>query len=289
MKRKSYNVIIEYMGITIGCAFMAFSLNFFLGPHTIAPGGVTGLAIVIQQTIGIPIDVTNLVINIPLFILGLMVLGKAFGAKTAYATLIISGFIRLLLILHGENVMLIADLLLASIYGGVIMGIGLGIVFRSGGTTGGTDLAGAILNNYFPNISTAKLMMFLDLMVVAAAGIVKKDLETSLYSVIALYITVKLVDFIVEGLNYSKAIYVISNNSEEIGQRIMDEVGRGVTALKARGFYTGDDKDVLMCVVNRSQVAKLKKIAHEIDERAFIMITTIHEVLGEGFKEINKK
>lgn len=289
MKRKNYNVIMEYIGITIGCAMMAFSLNFFLEPHTIAPGGVTGLAIVIQKTVGVPIDLTNLVINIPLFILGLMVLGKTFGAKTAYATLILSGFIRVFLISCGDDAMITNDLLLASIYGGVIMGIGLGVVFRCGGTTGGTDLAGAILHTYFPNISIAKLMMFLDLLVVSAAGIVKRDIETSLYSVIALYISVKLVDFIVEGLSYAKAIYVISKDSEEIGQRIMDEIGRGVTALKARGFYTGEEKEVLMCVVNRTQVAKLKKIAYEIDERAFIMITTIHEVLGEGFKEINKK
>ena len=267
---------------------VAFSLNFFLEPHTIAPGGVTGLAIVIQKTIGIPIDLTNLIINIPLFILGLVVLGRTFGAKTAYATVMLSAFIRLFIILY-SNLIITNDLLLSSIYGGVIMGVGLGIVFRSGGTTGGTDLAGAILNKFFPSISTAKLMMILDLMVVATAGIVEKNIETSLYSVIALYIAVKLIDFVVEGLNYAKAVYVISDSSEEIGHKIMEDIGRGVTALKARGFYTGNDKEVLLCVVNRTQVAKLKKIAYEIDKRAFIMVTTIHEVLGEGFKDINKK
>ena len=288
MKKEFYNVIIEYVGITIGCAMVAFSLNFFLEPHTIAPGGVTGLAIVIQKTIGIPIDLTNLIINIPLFILGLVVLGRTFGAKTAYATVMLSAFIRLFIILY-SNLIITNDLLLSAIYGGVIMGVGLGIVFRSGGTTGGTDLAGAILNKFFPSISTAKLMMILDLMVVATAGIVEKNIETSLYSVIALYIAVKLIDFVVEGLNYAKAVYVISDSSEEIGHKIMEDIGRGVTALKARGFYTGNDKEVLLCVVNRTQVAKLKKIAYEIDKRAFIMVTTIHEVLGEGFKDINKK
>jgi len=288
LKKEFYNVIIEYVGITIGCAMVAFSLNFFLEPHTIAPGGVTGLAIVIQKTIGIPIDLTNLIINIPLFILGLVVLGRTFGAKTAYATVMLSAFIRLFIILY-SNLIITNDLLLSSIYGGVIMGVGLGIVFRSGGTTGGTDLAGAILNKFFPSISTAKLMMILDLMVVATAGIVEKNIETSLYSVIALYIAVKLIDFVVEGLNYAKAVYVISDSSEEIGHKIMEDIGRGVTALKARGFYTGNDKEVLLCVVNRTQVAKLKKIAYEIDKRAFIMVTTIHEVLGEGFKDINKK
>lgn len=285
MSNKKHSAIIEYIGITIGCALMAISLNFFLKPNMIAPGGVTGLAIIIEGLIGIPIDITNLIINIPLFITGLIILGKAFGVKTAYAIFILSGFIRLFLIIFGEGAMITHDVLLAAIYGGVLLGVGLGAVFRFGGTTGGTDLAGAILNKYFPTVSTAKLMMILDLIVVATAGVVEKNIETSLYSVIALYITVKLADFIVEGLSYAKAFYIISKDSNIIGDRIIQEIGRGVTALEARGLYTGSKKDVLMCVVNRAQVAKLKKIVYEIDEKAFIMVTTAHEVLGEGFKD----
>lgn len=288
LSSKKHNVIIEYVGITLGCALMAISLNFFLKPNTIAPGGVTGLAIVIEELAGIPIDVTNLAINIPLFIGGLMVLGKAFGIKTFYAIVMLSAFIRLFLIYFGEGAMITHDILLATIYGGVLLGVGLGAVFRFGGTTGGTDLAGAILNRFFPNISTAKLMMMLDLVVVAIAGLVQRNIETSLYSIIALYIIVKLADFIVEDLSYAKAFYIISKDSEEIGQRIMQEIGRGVTALEGRGLYTGNKKEVLLCVVNRVQVAKLKKVVYEVDEKAFIMVTTIHEVVGEGFKEVKK-
>ncbi|SET06087.1 Uncharacterized membrane-anchored protein YitT, contains DUF161 and DUF2179 domains [Natronincola peptidivorans] len=288
MSNKKQQVVVEYVGITVGCALMALSLNFFLKPNTVAPGGVTGLAIVIEELTGIPLDITNLAINIPLFLGGLAVLGKTFGVKTAYSILMLSAFIRFFIILFGEGAMITHDILLASIYGGVLLGVGLGAVFRFGGTTGGTDLAGAILNNYFPNMSTAKLMMILDLMVVAVAGIVGQNIETSLYSVIALYIMVKLADFIVEDLSYSKAFYIISKDSDVIGKRIIEEIGRGVTALEGRGFYTGTKKDVLMCVVNRAQVAKLKKIVYEIDKKAFIMVTTIHEVLGEGFKEIKK-
>ncbi|KAB3534175.1 YitT family protein [Alkaliphilus pronyensis] len=280
--------IIEYIGITIGCGLMAISLIFFLEPNTIAPGGVTGLAILIQKLTGIPIDVTNLAFNIPLFITGIYVLGKLFGIKTAYATIALSGFIRLFIIMFGSGAMLTGDLLLSSIYGGVIMGVGLGLVFLYGGTTGGTDLAGAILNHFFPTISTAKLMMLLDLIIVAAAGLVEKNIETSLYSIIALYILVKVADFIVEGLSYAKAFYIISNSPNEIAKRIIDEMGRGVTALEGKGLYTGTKRDILLCVVNRAQVAKLKKLVYEIDDKAFIMVTTIHEVLGEGFKEIKK-
>lgn len=288
MKNEKYSLFLEYLGITMGCALMSMGLIFLLEPNTIAPGGVTGLAIVIFKLTGVPIDVTNLVINIPLFITGLILLGGAFGMKTAYATVMLSAFIRLFIIMFGDGYVLTDDLLLASIYGGVIMGAGIGLVFRNGGTTGGTDLAGAILNKYFPNFSIAKLMMLLDFIVVVTAGLIVRNIEASLYSLITLYILVKIADFIVEGLSYSKAFYIISDASDEIGQRIISELDRGVTALGGKGVYTGNKRDVLLCVVNRAQVAKLKKLVYEIDNSAFIMVTTIHEVLGEGFKQIDK-
>lgn len=286
MLKQKYRTVIEYIGLTIGTALMAFSLNFFLEPNAIAPGGVTGLAIVIYRATGIPIDITNLAINIPLFIMGILVLGKVFGIKTAYATISLSGFIRLFLMIFGHGAMVTRDLLLATIYGGVIMGMGLGLVFLYGGTTGGTDLAGAILNKYFPSISTAKFMMILDLIIVVTAALVEKNIETGLYSIIGLFILVKTADFIVEGLGYAKAFYIISAKTDEIGKKILDEISRGVTVLEGRGMYTGTRRDVLLCVVDRAQVAKLKKLVYQEDNKAFIMISTIHEVLGEGFKEI---
>lgn len=281
VKKNWYKYIVEYIGITIGTIIMALSLNLFLEPNTIAPGGVTGLAIVIKKITGIDVDITNLVINIPLFIFGLVALGKAFGAKTLYGTFALSFFIRIL-----PNESLVNELLLAVVFGGVLMGIGLGIVFRFGGTTGGTDLAGAILNKYFPGFSTATFMMSIDLCVVAIAGIVDKKLETSLYSIIALYIIVKVIDLILEGLGYAKAFFIISKYPDEIGNTILETLNRGVTVLKGRGMYTGKDRDVLLCVVNRSQVTKLKEIVHQIDKNAFVMVADIYEVLGEGFKEI---
>jgi len=289
MKHKWYKMFFDYIGITIGTFLVALALLFFLEPNTIAPGGVTGLAIVIQKATGIPMDVTNLAINIPLFIIGIMTLGKAFGAKTAYGTASLSLFIRILITIFGDNINATGDLLLASIFGGVVLGIGIGMVFKSGATTGGTDLAGAILNKYIPGLSTAKLMMIIDLIIVAAAGIVNRNIETSLYSIISLYVLVKVADFIVEGFNYSKAFYIITDYSEEISREVFERLGRGATALKARGMYTGKDKEVLLCVINRAQVTKLKDIVYSIDNHAFIMVTTVHEVLGEGFTPIDKK
>ncbi|WP_099190011.1 YitT family protein [Tepidibacter mesophilus] len=286
MKKKHWStILIEYILITIGCALMGLAIVMFLAPHTIAPGGVTGLAIVIKKITGISISVTNLVINIPLFIAGVIILGKAFGAKTGYATLALSFFIEVIAkTSHGY--IPTNDMLLSTIYGGLIAGVGIGLVFKSGGTTGGTDLAGAILNKYFPNISTPKLMMCIDLCIVALAGFVNRNVETSLYSIIALYILVKMADFIIEGMGYSKAFFVISSKPDEISGEIMQNLGRGVTSLNGKGMYTKKDKNVLLVVVDRTQEVKLKDIVKDVDENAFIMVANVHEVLGEGFKPI---
>ncbi|KXZ40509.1 Uncharacterized membrane-anchored protein YitT, contains DUF161 and DUF2179 domains [Alkalithermobacter thermoalcaliphilus JW-YL-7 = DSM 7308] len=285
MKKHWYNYFMEYLTITIGCALMAIALNMFLEPNTIAPGGVTGLAIVVKKITNIPVSITNLVINIPLFIIGLMVLGKMFGAKTAYGTVALSFFIEIFLTVFKDFVPT-TDLFLSAVYGGVILGIGIGLVFKAGGTTGGTDLAGAILNKFFPSLSTAKLMMVCDLFIVVLAGIVDKNIETSLYSTIALYIIVKVADFIVDGMGYAKAFFIISDCKEQISKEIMEKLDRGITALKGRGIYSGLDKEVLLVVVDRAQEAKLKEIVKTNDPDAFIIVTGVHEVLGEGFKAI---
>lgn len=285
MKNKKIKSVIEYLFITMGTLLIALGLHMFLAPNTIAPGGVSGLAIVIKAFTGIEIYVTNIVVNIPLFIMGVAILGRAFGAKTGYGTIALTVWLAGLSMYFPEFIAT-EDVLLAAIFGGIITGAGIGLVFRNHATTGGTDLAGAILHKYFPNISTAKLMMVIDLGVVVSAGIVAKNVETSLYSLIALYTIVKIADFIVEGLDYSKQFYIVTDNSEKISEEIFKSLGRGVTALQGRGMYTGKDKDVLLCVVNRAQVAQLKDIVIEIDPKAFIMLTTVHEVLGEGFREI---
>ncbi|HHY90208.1 MAG TPA: YitT family protein [Clostridiales bacterium] len=286
MPRKfEISILSDYIMISFGTLLMSFGLFFFLEPNTIAPGGVTGFAILVQKLFGIPMDITNLIANIPLFLIGVVVLGKGFGVKTAYGTFALSFFIRMISIFFGKNQLVVDDLLLASLYGGILMGVGIGFVFRAGGTTGGTDLAGAILHKYIPHFSIAKWMMVIDLMIVASAGIIDKSLETSLYSIMALYILVKVADFIEEGFDYAKAFIIVSDESEKIGKEILDVLERGVTVLKGRGMYTGVDKEVLLCMVDRSQASKLKGIIHQIDPKAFVIVTTAHEVLGEGFKE----
>lgn len=280
-KEKWYKIVTSLIGLSLGAFLLAIGLVLFLEPNTIAPGGVTGFAIVFKQVINIPIYITNLAINIPLFIIGVIILGKNFGWKTLYCTALLSLFLKVIPVR-----LVTPDLLLASIFGGLVCGVGLGIVFKSGGTTGGTDLAGSILNKFFPSLSIATFMMAIDILVVAFAGIVDKKVETSLYSIISLFVSVKVIDLILEGIGYLKGFLIITDKPEEISEKIMEELERGVTLFRGKGMYTKKEKDVLLCVVNRSQFTKTKEIVHYVDKQAFMMVTEISEVLGEGFEEI---
>lgn len=283
-EEKWYKVLFSYIVITVGVLIMAIGLNYFLAPNTIAPGGVTGFAIGFKKISGIPIYITNLVINIPLFLLGARLLGKSSAIKTLYATIILSLFLKFL-----PTVILTHDLLLSAIFGGVLSGIGLGLVFKFDGTTGGTDLAGAILNRKFPRFSLPTFMMLIDLCVVGFAGIVEKKIEISLYSVIAMYVTIKIVDTILEGMGYLKGFYIITSKADEVAEMLMIELDRGVTSLKGKGMYTKKDRDVLLCVVPRAQFARVKDIVQEIDSSAFVMVTEMYEAIGEGFKQVLPK
>lgn len=280
-----YRSILEYIGIALGTVIIAISINFFVQPHSFAPGGVTGLGIIIKEATNglVPVWATNLAIDIPLFIAGLILVGRVFGAKTLYGILFLSFFIWLLPIRAVTD-----DLLLTAIIGGVLTGVGVGIVFRLGGTTGGTDLAGFMLNKYFPGISISNFMMSIDSLIVIGSGIVTRDIRIPLYSIVTLYISTKAIDLLLNGFSYAKAFFIISEHSDEIGNFILRELDRGVTVLKGKGFYTGRDKDVLLCIVNRSQITTLKEAVHSVDSKAFVMITDANEVLGEGFKELKK-
>jgi uncharacterized membrane-anchored protein YitT (DUF2179 family) len=285
MKKKLRVVLWEYLQLTLGPAIVAIGLVAFLEPYTIAPGGVTGIAILIKKTTGFPMDITNIVINGPLFIAGLILLGKRFGIKTGYATLALSVFIRIFTQFISMDVLLLEDVLLAAIYGGAFVGIGLGLVFRVGGSTGGTDLAGAILNKFIPRLSTPKMMMVIDLIIVVISGVVNRSLETALYSVITLFLVTKIADLMLEGLSYAKEFIIFSDKYNEIGEAVLNNLGRGVTVLKGQGFYTKEDKSVLLCIVNRDEIHKMKAIIKQIDGDAFVRVATVHEVMGEGFTD----
>ena len=272
----------EIIILIVGCLFMGVSINMFLNPHNIAPGGLTGVSIIINTLTGLPVWLINLSFDIPLFLLAFRILGKKDATKTLLGIIFLTASLKITENLGSFQVT--DDVLLSTISGGIILGIALGLIFRINGSTGGTDLIGILSNKFFPSLSIPTLMGFADGFVVILSGIVSRNIEIALYSAIALYIIVKVSNLIVEGLNTSSSFMIISDKYLEIGDIIMDELERGATILKGQGLYTGKNKNVLLVVVSKKEVVTLKKLVKHTDPDAFIIITDIFEALGEGFK-----
>ena len=274
----------EVIILILGCLLMAVSINTFLNPHNIAPGGLTGVSIIINTLTGLPIWLINLAFDIPLFLFAFRILGKKDATKTLLGIIFLTASLKIT-----ENLVSMQvtdDMLLSSISGGIILGIALGLIFRINGSTGGTDLIGLLANKAFPSLSVPTLMGFADGCVVILSGIVSRNIEIALYSAIALYIIVKVSDIIVEGINTSTSFTIISDKYMEIGKAITGELQRGATILKGQGLYTGSEKNVLLVVVSKKEVVTLKKLVKQTDPYAFIIISDIYEALGEGFKPI---
>ena len=274
----------EVIILLVGCLLMGISINMFLNPHNIAPGGLTGVSIIINTLTGIPIWLINICFDIPLFLFAFRILGKKDATKTFFGIIFLT--LSLKLTENLSYVHVTDDMLLSAISGGIILGLALGLIFRINGSTGGTDLIALLAKKFFPNLSIHTLMGFADGCVVILSGIVSRELEIALYSALSLYIIVKVSDIMVEGINTSSSFTIISDKYEEIGNSISDELQRGATILNGRGLYSGNEKNVLLVVVSKKQVVTLKKLVKRIDSNAFIIISDIFEVLGEGFKEI---
>lgn len=269
----------SYLAVLGGVILTAFGLSFFLIPAKIAAGGASGLATVVFHLTGFPAGVLLLLFNLPLFILTLRKIGPLFGVKTVVGTVALSVFVD---VFAQFAVPLTSDLLLAAIYGGVISGVGLGITFRGGGSTGGTDLAAQLVARTF-SISVGQALLLVDGFVIILAGLVFGP-ELALYALIAVFITTKAIDLVQEGGQAVKAALIISQEAEKIGQAIMERLERGVTSFDGRGLWTKDSKDILLVVVSRMEIARVKEIVRQFDEKAFLVITDVHEVLGEGFR-----
>ena len=285
MKKKSARTIIEFVGLIVGCIFMGVGINMFFKPYTIAPGGLSGLSVVISKLTGLSVSAIMLGIGIPLLLFSIKILGKKDAIKTFVGMIWLSFIIK-----RTEPLAFVQatqDILLSAISGAILLGIGLGIVFSVDGSTGGTDLIALMLNRVFPNMSVSKCLTMIDGMVVLSAGIANQNLETGLYSAIALYIIVKVIDAIISGFDYSKAFMIITTEPEKLRSAIVNDVKRGVTLIDAKGGYTNNQKNILLVVVNKKQQeVHLKKLIKSEDPNAFIIVTDVHEVLGEGFKSI---
>ncbi|MBO8137696.1 MAG: YitT family protein [Desulfotomaculum sp.] len=277
-----YRLIKQYTGILIGVLLVALGLNLFLVPNKIAAGGVSGIATIIYYLFGVPVGTAVLALNVPLYIAGIIRMGYSFVLNSLFGTIALSLAIDLtapFLPVPTDN------LLLATIYGGVLNGLGLGLVFRFKSTTGGTDMLAAILRSY-TGYDIGQLLFMVDGLVVLSAGIVFKSWELAMYALICIFIISKVIDLVQDGFSYAKGFIIITNEPRAVGNEIMKQLDRGATVWNARGMYTGRDRHILLSVVHRSEVTKLKDIIHQADPRAFVITADVHEVIGEGFKQM---
>jgi uncharacterized membrane-anchored protein YitT (DUF2179 family) len=284
----------EYLWIILGSVITGFAINIFLVPYKIAPGGVTGIATVIFYLSDeiLPVGTIMLLLNIPLFISGMKFIGRKFIVRTLFSTIFLSVIVdiaepitsRIIARLELEKVSSGPDYMLYVLFGGFFMGLGLGMVFKSGATTGGTDLAAKIMHHFIPSLTMGKVLLIIDGAVILLAAIAFNSILLALYSMLALYISSKVIDVILDGVNFAKAVYIISDHADEIADNIMRELDRGVTALNGTGMYTRSDKKVLFCIIQRGEIHELKTLVKKSDPSAFIILGDVTEVLGEGFK-----
>lgn len=276
----TYERIRPYALILIGCAIAATAYPLFLTPSSIAPGGVTGISTVLHSVFGLPVGLTSLVLNIPLFFIGFRSMGKVFVLRSLLATLLFSLMIDLF-----KLPAMTLDPLLSSVFGGVILGVGLGLILRGGATTGGTDLLARVVHRRISVISVGGFLFAFDFMVILFAGFTL-SVEHALYAMVNVFVTSKVLDTVLAGLGTDKACHIITSRPQQIVARLLDELGRGVTVINATGAYSGAEVKLLLCVVSRMELMQLKDIVKQEDQNAFVFITDTHETLGEGFKKL---
>lgn len=274
------NAAVEYGIIALGTAIMAFAIKNIYDPVNMVTGGVSGLAIIFKELWGAPLWLTNTLLNVPLFGAAYFIMGWKFIKRTLFATVLLSAFLYVL----PEIDLTGSDMLLSTLFGGILSGVGTGLVFLGGCTTGGTDMLAVLIQRAMPYYTVAQVMQVLDGLIVAV-GAMLFGIPAALYAMIAIFCLGKVTDGIIEGLKFSKQAYIISDRYDEIAQAIMSRMGRGVTSLEARGMYSGQEKKVLFCVVSKKEIVQLRQIAAEFDPKAFMIVNDAREVFGEGFIE----
>lgn len=280
MKLKVKNILM----IIVGSAIFSFGLNYFNIANQLVEGGFAGLTLLLTYLFDFNPALTNLLLNIPLFFIGWKVLGKNSFIYTIIGTLSVSLF---LWVFHDFQLYLGDDLLLAALYAGVVAGIGLGLVFRYGGTTGGVDIIARLGSRYF-GWSIGKTMFTFDVAVITVS-LIYLDHKLAMYTIIAVFVGARVIDFMLEGAYAAKAIFIVSDHAKQISNKILHDMERGATLLNGRGGYTGSDKEVLYCVVSRGELMRIKSIVRNIDPYAFVAVSDVHDVLGEGFTHDEQK
>ncbi|MBU3177385.1 YitT family protein [Clostridium estertheticum] len=280
-------IIKEYILITVGIALVALGLYFFLIPNDLAVGGVSGLAMVINQYMpGLTIGALMFVLNIVLFVVGFMFIGSSFGVRTMYASFGLSGMIWVLEKLFPMSGSITNDIFLELIFGILIGAIGMGMVFNQNASTGGTDIIAKMLNKYF-HLEIGKSLLIADFFITILAGVAFGP-RIGMYALLGVIINGYTVDAVIAGINNCKKVEVVSSKGEEIKRFIIEDLNRGATLYMAKGAYTNDEKEIITTVLGKKQFIKLKNHIKEIDKTAFIITYNVHETVGEGFKDIDE-
>ena len=276
-------ILMAYAQIFIGSVIGAAAYPTFLIPNNIAPGGLTGVATILNYLAGWPVGITALVLNIPLFLIGYRTMGKVFAFRSLVATALFTILIDVLPLQPVSE-----DPLLGTLFGGVVLGIGLGLILRGGATTGGSDMIARMVHRRFNFITVGMFLFALDFLVVLAAAVFIGSTQ-ALYAMIDIYVCGRVIDAVMVGFGGNKACFVMTDSWQKITDRVLTEIGRGCTWLEAKGAYSGTPRPVVMCVMSRQEMTTLKRIVQEEDEKAFMFITEAHEALGEGFSRLDGK
>ena len=281
MKRyfKLFHFVKNYVIIVLGTLIMSLALNIFLIPNQIVTGGASGIGTMLYYITGINTGIWMLVVNVPLFVIGIKALGRGAMIKTSVATVLLSVFTDLTANVYFEDF----DPFLSSVYGGVMMGCGIGLVFLTSAATGGSDLAAKQLEKHVNAISAGRLLLIIDAAIIISSTFVFKNYTAALYGFLSLYITGVFIDIITGGVNFAKAVYIISEKHEEIKSAVMLGMNRGLTMLSGEGGFTGKERPVVFCVITKGEIVRLKSIVKATDPNAFVIITDAKEVMGEGF------
>lgn len=279
----------EFLMILLGVTILALGINWFTSPLGLVAGGLSGVTIILKEVTtelfgyGIPLWITNLVLNIPLFVISIKQRGVEFAKKSIWSVGLLTcalwytEFIPNILDVQG-------DLLLGGVFGGAIIGLGIGIVLKAGATTGGTDMLATIIKFKHARFPIAKVMLCIDAVIILSGMLIFGSIK-AMYAIITVFITSKMITWVLEGMNYAKAAFIMSNKNEEIAEAIMKQIPRGVTGIKSTGMYTKEDKNMLFVVVSQKEITRLRDMVRAIDPNAFITIADVREVLGQGFIE----
>jgi len=268
--------------VILGSIIMGIGYSLFLIPHHFVPGGVSGIAMIVNYFTRLPLGILIMVLNIPVFILGIKIMGRKYGLRSLLGMVISSVLIDFFNQVVGLK-SATDDPILAAIYGGFMLGVGLGLVFRGRASTGGSDILGQILNRW-TGMPVGIGIMLIDFFVISASGVAFRQLEAPLYGYIVLVISSKVIDMILEGWNYTKLVIITSTKTDEVQEFILNTLDRGGTALKSRTLYLGREGETIMTVIHRKQLAELKQFVKSVDPGAFVIINDTYAVLGKGFK-----